>query len=71
MSGDERDFRIRPGRIRQTPAPRQKTFINQVLRAACLPHAPGSVLLGASCDAALARSSSMLLSLPAWSACPP
>ena len=34
MSGDERDFRIRPGRIRQTPAPRQKTFINQVLRAA-------------------------------------
>jgi len=34
MSGDERDFRIRPGRIRQTRAPRQKSFINQVLRAA-------------------------------------
>lgn len=34
MSGDERDFRIRPGRIRDKRAPRQKSFINQVIRAA-------------------------------------
>jgi type IV secretory pathway VirD2 relaxase len=42
MSGDERDFRVRPGRIRQTRAPRQKSFINQVLRAAKKAgHVPG------------------------------
>ena len=42
MSGDERDFRIRPGRVRQTRAPRQKSFINQVLRAAKKAgHVPG------------------------------
>ena len=35
-----------------------------VLRAACLPHAPGAALVGASCDAALAGSC-LLLSLPA------
>lgn len=34
MSGDERDFRIRPGRIRDNQVPRQKSFINQVIRAA-------------------------------------
>ncbi|SDH02602.1 relaxase/mobilization nuclease domain-containing protein [Pelagibacterium luteolum] len=34
MSGDERDFRIRPGKPRSAPAPRTKPFINQVLRAA-------------------------------------
>lgn len=34
MADGERDFRIRPGRIRSTRAPRQKSFINQVLRAA-------------------------------------
>lgn len=34
MSGDERDFRIRPGRIRDKRVPRQKSFIQQVLRAA-------------------------------------
>lgn len=34
MSGNERDFRIRPGRIRDKRVPRQKSFINQVIRAA-------------------------------------
>jgi len=34
MSGDDNDFRIRPGKPRSTRAPRAKTFINQVLRAA-------------------------------------
>lgn len=34
MSRDESDFRIRPGRPRSTRAPRPKSFINQVLRAA-------------------------------------
>ncbi|MDD9732813.1 DUF3363 domain-containing protein [Mameliella sp. AT18] len=34
MSGDERDFHIRPGRIRDKRVPRQKGFINQVIRAA-------------------------------------
>ncbi|WP_122523086.1 relaxase/mobilization nuclease domain-containing protein [Pannonibacter phragmitetus] len=34
MSGDDSDFRIRPGKPRSTRAPRTKTFINQVLRAA-------------------------------------
>ncbi len=34
MSGDEYDFRIRPGRIRDKRVPRQKSFISQVLRAA-------------------------------------
>lgn len=34
MSGDERDFRVRPGRIRESRAPHQKSFISQVLRAA-------------------------------------
>jgi len=34
MSGDERDFHIRPGRVRDKRAPRQKSFINQVIRAA-------------------------------------
>ncbi|MDP0926539.1 DUF3363 domain-containing protein [Paracoccus onubensis] len=34
MSTDEREFRIRPGKPRATPAPRPKSFINQVLRAA-------------------------------------
>ncbi|MGV0821042.1 relaxase/mobilization nuclease domain-containing protein [Martelella sp. AMO21009] len=34
MSSDERDFRIRPGRIRDKRVPRQKSFINQVIRAA-------------------------------------
>lgn len=34
MSGDERDFRVRPGHIRESRAPRQKSFVNQVLRAA-------------------------------------
>ena len=34
MSSDERDFRVRPGRIRDKRVPRQKSFINQVIRAA-------------------------------------
>ncbi len=34
MSGDDSDFRIRPGKPRSTRAPRAKPFINQVLRAA-------------------------------------
>lgn len=34
MSGDDNEFRIRPGKPRSTRAPRAKTFINQVLRAA-------------------------------------
>lgn len=34
MSSDERDFRIHPGRIRDKRVPRQKSFINQVIRAA-------------------------------------
>ncbi|MCZ4288450.1 relaxase/mobilization nuclease domain-containing protein [Hoeflea alexandrii] len=34
MSSDDRDFRIRPGRIRDKRVPRQKGFINQVIRAA-------------------------------------
>ncbi|WP_425272533.1 relaxase/mobilization nuclease domain-containing protein [Paracoccus versutus] len=34
MSHDDREFRIRPGRPRSTPAPRSGSFVNQVLRAA-------------------------------------
>ncbi|MFG1382220.1 DUF3363 domain-containing protein [Xanthobacter sp. V3C-4] len=34
MSEGDSDIRIRPGRIRSTRAPRPKSFINQVLRAA-------------------------------------
>ncbi len=34
MSDGDSDFRVRPGRIRSTQAPRPKSFINQVLRAA-------------------------------------
>ncbi len=34
MSVGDSDLRIRPGRIRSTRAPKQKSFINQVLRAA-------------------------------------
>ena len=34
MSGDEREFRIRPGKPRSARSPRTKPFINQVLRAA-------------------------------------
>ncbi|MFG1228618.1 relaxase/mobilization nuclease domain-containing protein [Xanthobacter wiegelii] len=34
MSAGDSDIRIRPGRIRSTRAPRPKSFINQVLRAA-------------------------------------
>ncbi len=34
MSTREREFRIRPGRIRQGPSPKAKSFINRVLRAA-------------------------------------
>lgn len=34
MSSDERDFRIHPGRIRDKRVPRQKSFFNQVIRAA-------------------------------------
>ncbi|WP_273281686.1 relaxase/mobilization nuclease domain-containing protein [Pseudooceanicola atlanticus] len=34
MSSDDHDFRIRPGRIRDKRVPRQKSFINQVIRAA-------------------------------------
>ncbi len=34
MSNDDREFRIRPGRPRSTPAPRSGSFVNQVLRAA-------------------------------------
>ncbi|MCO6185187.1 DUF3363 domain-containing protein [Rhizobium sp. L1K21] len=34
MSSDDRDFRIRPGRIIDKRVPRQKSFINQVIRAA-------------------------------------
>lgn len=34
MSDGESDFCVRPGRIRSTSAPRPKSFINQVLRAA-------------------------------------
>ena len=34
MSERDSDFRVRPGRIRTTRAPRSKSFLNQVLRAA-------------------------------------
>ncbi|MGB3834488.1 MAG: DUF3363 domain-containing protein [Mesorhizobium sp.] len=34
MSDSDRDFRIRPGKVRSTRAPRAKSFVNQVLRAA-------------------------------------
>ena len=34
MSAGDSDLRIRPGRIRSTRAPKPKSFINQVLRAA-------------------------------------
>lgn len=34
MTNGDSDLRIRPGRIRSTRAPKQKSFINQVLRAA-------------------------------------
>ena len=34
MTDNERDFRVRPGPVRERRAPRQKSFINQVLRAA-------------------------------------
>ncbi len=34
MSVGDRDFNVRPGRIRSTRAPRQKSFINQVLSVA-------------------------------------
>ena len=34
MSDSDRDFRIRPGKSRSTRAPRSKSFVNQVLRAA-------------------------------------
>ena len=34
MSEGDSDFRVRPGRIRTTRAPRPKSFLNQVLRAA-------------------------------------
>ncbi|TIN95484.1 MAG: DUF3363 domain-containing protein [Mesorhizobium sp.] len=34
MSDGDGDFRVRPGRIRSTRAPKAKSFINQVLRAA-------------------------------------
>lgn len=34
MSDGDSDFRVRPGRIRSTRAPKPKSFINQVLRAA-------------------------------------
>lgn len=34
MSVGDSDLRIRPGRIRSTRAPKPKSFINQVLRAA-------------------------------------
>jgi len=33
MTAGDSDLRIRPGRIRSTRAPKQKSFINQVLRA--------------------------------------
>ena len=43
MSGDDNEFRIRPGKPRSTRAPRAKTFISQVLRAAKqASNAPGS-----------------------------
>jgi type IV secretory pathway VirD2 relaxase len=34
MTADDSDLRVRPGRIRSTRAPRQKSFLNRVLRAA-------------------------------------
>ncbi|MER9955226.1 DUF3363 domain-containing protein [Mesorhizobium australicum] len=34
MSEGDSDFRLRPGRIRSTSAPKAKSFVNQVLRAA-------------------------------------
>ncbi|MDU1670387.1 MAG: type VI secretion protein, partial [Bradyrhizobium sp.] len=34
MSTGEREFRVRPGRIRHGRAPKAKSFINRVLRAA-------------------------------------
>ncbi len=33
MSEGDSDFRVRPGRIKSTRAPKSKSFINQVLRA--------------------------------------
>ena len=38
MSERDSDFRIKPGRIRSTRAPRTKSYVNQVL-AAALDHA--------------------------------
>jgi hypothetical protein len=34
MTERDSDFRIRPGRIKSTGAPKAKSFLNQVLRAA-------------------------------------
>jgi hypothetical protein len=34
MTAGDSELRIRPGRIRSTRAPKPKSFINQVLRAA-------------------------------------
>ena len=34
MSVGDSELRVRPGRIRSTRVPKQKSFINQVLRAA-------------------------------------
>ncbi|RWB28249.1 VirD2 family relaxase/mobilization nuclease [Mesorhizobium sp.] len=43
MSEGDSDFRLRPGRIRSTRAPKAKSFVNQVLRAAkCAGHTDGA-----------------------------
>ena len=48
MSGEENEFRIRPGRVRSTKAPRSKSFVAQVLKAARKggPPAPRSASAG-------------------------
>ncbi|OCX32979.1 type VI secretion protein [Bradyrhizobium sp. UASWS1016] len=50
MSVRDSDLRIRPGRMRSTGAPKQKSFINQVLRAAKKAgHTPGQATAGRRC----------------------
>ena len=47
MSERDSDFRIKPGRIRSTRAPRTKSYVNQVLAAAQRAgHMPSGALAG-------------------------
>ena len=46
MSEGDSDFRVRPGRIKATRAPKAKSFLNQVLRAAKKAGHTGAPALG-------------------------